>query len=70
MTQVVLTVLQIKLYWQVPIHFYIFYSYFHDTVRISSWNGECMAHKQISGPLRKSMSAPVLDSHLFFTTTL
>ena len=51
-------------------HSFLYY-WFHNTVRLSSWVGEdCMTNKLLSGPLRKSMSSAVLDSHLFFITVL
>lgn len=44
------------------IHFSIFYGCFHDTTaELSSWDRGYMVHKLFFGPLRKSMSAPVLD---------
>lgn len=45
--------LQIKLYWGLPFHFCIFYGCFHDIAGLSSWDGECMAHKLLSGPFKK-----------------
>lgn len=53
------------------IHFYIFYGCFHDPAAgLSTWGGEYMAHKLLIGSLRKSMSAHVLHSHLFFAATV
>lgn len=69
LTQAPMFILWIKLYWSMPIYFYIFCSCFNGTIAgLSNWDRECMAHRLLSGPLRKNVSAPVLDSHFFATT--
>lgn len=50
--------LQIKIYWTLPVHFCIFYGCFHDITGLSSWDGQCVAHKQLSGLFKKKYLSP------------